>query len=219
MIRNDLISKPSLLPSEVPGTDRSCLRGPRQAQDTPRTGVCCRCGPHTKSRHASRGCAEGLVCTRPPWPPRAESTGPALRRRGRGREDGAGWGEASGTKAGTAFGRRRPEQRRGAAESVLRPGAALGGAGPGPASWVSGAGGHTAIPAGAGDQGPARSHRPEPSLHRPHLCYRNECRAKPMNRKISGHELGDRDPHCIKQVTNKNLLSSTKGPTRCSVAT
>ena len=89
-----------------------------------------------------------------PWARRWD-TGPALWRRGgehedregwgeaSGTEDVAGWGEASGTKVGMARGRRRPEQRGGAAESILRPGGALGGAGP--ASWVSRAEGHAAI--------------------------------------------------------------------------
>lgn len=242
MIRNDLISKPSLLPSEVPGTDRSCLRGPRQAQDTPRTGVCCRCCQHAESGRASRGCAESFVRTRPPWPPWAETTGrrwdigPALQRGGGGQEDREGWGEASGTegvagwgeafgtKVGTARGRRRPEQRGGAAESILRPGGTLGGAGPGPASWVS----------PRSDSHLTATSRNFRRGWGPRLCQGSQAgtlapQAAPLLQKrvqsqtreleILGCELGDQDPHCIKQVTNENLLSSTGSPTHCSVVT
>ena len=125
--------------------------GPRPAQDTPRTGVCCRCRQHVESdappEAALRAwCAPGPPGRRGqrPWGRRWD-TGPALWRRGGEHEDREDWGEASGTKVGMARGRRRPEQRGGAAESILRPGGALGGAGPGPASWVSGAEGHAAI--------------------------------------------------------------------------
>lgn len=163
MIRNDLISKPSLLPSEVPGTDRSCLQGPRPAQDTPHMGVCCPCRQHAESRCASRGCAESRVCTRSPWPWRAETTGAAVgqgasaveKRRGAGGR--GGWGEVSGTK-----GEGDPREGGGAGRATQDPGCP-GRGGPcllGLRAWRPRSDSclkATCRNAGAGDQSPARS--------------------------------------------------------------
>lgn len=145
MIRNDLISKPSLLPSEVPGTDRSCLQGPRPAQDTPHMGVCCPCRQHAESGCASRGCAESGVCTRRPWPRRAETTGAAVgqgasaveKRRGAGGRGGRG--EVSGTK-----GEGDPREGGGAGRATQDPGCPGRG---GPCLLGLRPGGHAVIPA------------------------------------------------------------------------
>ena len=188
--------------------------GPCPAQDAPHTGACCRCRHRAESGCASRGCAESGVCA----PGRRGQRPRGLRwDRGqrRGEEAGAGGQGGRGEVLGTKATRGKGERQGGHPKTRGCPG--RGGAGPG---------GHAAIHAlkpRAEMRGrrpePCQESRPEPSLHRPRLCYRSGFRAKPTNWEILGHELGDRDPHCIKQVTNENLSSSTGSPAHCSAVT